>query len=62
MEALQINQLMKNIEEKINILEHNLDMPFGSRHDRANNSDGQIKTQIHALNRAWDDLELEFSK
>ena len=53
---------MINIEEKINILEHNLDMPFGSRHDRANNSDGQIKTQIDALNRAWDDLELEFSK
>ena len=61
MRALEINQLMINIEEKINILEHNLDMDFGNRHDRANNSDGQIKAQIHALNRAWDELEIQFA-
>ena len=60
MKALQINQLMINIEEKINILEHRLDIDFDKRQDRANNHNGQIKARIHALNRAWDELELEF--
>tara|TARA_B110000285_G_C14754194_1_gene436572 strand:- start:215 stop:406 length:192 start_codon:yes stop_codon:yes gene_type:complete len=58
----EINSRMISIEEKIDILEHNLDMPFGGRRDRANNSDSQIKRQIDALDNAWDDLALQFSK
>lgn len=62
MRALQINQRMISIEEKINILEHNLDMDFGNRHDRANNSDAQIKAKLQQLDNDWDRLELELAK
>ena len=58
----EINSRMINIEEKIDILENRLDIPFGGRQDRANNSDSQIKRQIDSLDNAWDDLALQFSK
>lgn len=57
----EINSRMISLEERINVLEHNLDMPFASRHDRANNSDSQIKSQIDALDIAWDDLAQRFN-
>lgn len=62
MQALEIHSRMISLEERINILEHNLDMNFGNRHDRANNSDSQIKERIQSLNDEWDRLEIELAK
>jgi hypothetical protein len=58
----EINSRMISIEQKIDILEHRLDMPFGGRQDRANNSDSQIKSQIDALDIVWDDLAQRFNQ
>ena len=62
MNALEINSRMISLEEKINILEHDLTLEFGNRHDRANNSNAQIISKIESLNNEWDRLEIELAK
>jgi hypothetical protein len=61
MKALEINQLMINIESEIKMLEHKLTIPWGGRLDRANFTNGSINERIDALNRSWDELELQFA-
>jgi len=56
MNLQEINSRMIQIEERINLEEHNLSLPLGSRLDRENNRSEDIILRLERLENEWDRL------
>ena len=56
MSLQEINNRMIQIEERINLEEHNLSLPLGNRLDRENNRSEDIISRLERLENEWDRL------
>lgn len=56
MSLQEINNRMIQIEERINLEEHNLSLPLGNRLDRENNRSEDIILRLERLENEWDRL------